>query len=483
MAYGNNTKHDMKQNYSTSRALGWLAPLKLWLSAAIIMSLSGFALAADSPRERLLLDFGWKFHLGDNWGLGEQLEKAGQSYGPAKMNFDDSSWRTLNLPHDWAVELPFDGNANFDHGYKPLGLGFPTNSVGWYRRTFSLPEADRGKRLWLEFDGVYRDCRIFLNGFLLAHHESGYNSFRCDITDTANCGGKNVLAVRVDASQFEGWFYEGAGIYRHVWLEKTSPVAIAPDGIFVYSKFQNNTPEGIAEIHVQTELENALKVSANATVKSQIISPEGTPVAEYAHPADLNPLSGLNVESVIYLCPPGMLVPGPKDATAVVCLPELWSPESPKLYTLVTTVESGGETVDREETVFGIRTVGFDTTNGFLLNGKPYAIKGTCNHQDAAGVGSALPDALQNFRVATLKEMGCNAIRTSHNEPTAELLDACDRLGMLVMDENRRLGSDPQNLGVSRRASPPRPESSERVHLVAVQRGNPSAQRHRRPEF
>ena len=124
------------------------------------------------------------------------------------------------MPHDWAVELPFDVNANFDHGRKPLGPAFPKNSVGWYRRTFSLPEADTGKRLWIEFDGVYRDCRVFMNGYLLAHHESGYNSFRCDITDTANCGGKNVLAVRVDASQFEGWFYEGAGIYRHVWLEK-----------------------------------------------------------------------------------------------------------------------------------------------------------------------------------------------------------------------------------------------------------------------
>ena len=181
-------------------------------------------------------------------------------------------------------------------------------------------------------------------------------------------------------------------------------------------------------------------------VRSQIIDPEGTPIAECAHPAYLNPLSGLNLESMIYLCPPGMPVPSPKNGAAAVCLPELWSPESPKLYKLVTTVESGGETVDCEETVFGIRTVGFDATNGFLLNGKPYVIKGTCNHQDAAGVGSALPDALQNFRIARLKEMGGNAIRTSHNEPTAELLDACDRFGMLVMDENRRLGSDPQNL-------------------------------------
>jgi beta-galactosidase len=173
---------------------------------------------AGVPRERLLMDFGWKFYLGDNWGLAENLAKSGDSSGPARINFNDSNWRTINLPHDWAVELPFDATANYDHGYKPVGPGFPANSVGWYRHAFTLAEADHGKKIWLELDGVYRDCRIFLNGFLLAHHESGYNSFRCDITDAANYGekngGTNVLAVRVDASEFEGWFYEGAGIYR-----------------------------------------------------------------------------------------------------------------------------------------------------------------------------------------------------------------------------------------------------------------------------
>jgi beta-galactosidase len=394
-----------------------------------------FGAKAGVPRERLLMDFGWKFYLGDDWGLAENLAKSGDSSGPARINFNDSNWRTVNLPHDWAVELPFDATANYDHGYKPVGAGFPTNNVGWYRRAFTLAEADRGKRLWLEFDGVYRDCRIFLNGFLLAHHESGYNSFRCDITDAANYGekngGKNILAVRVDASEFEGWFYEGAGIYRHVWLEKTSPVAIAPDGIFVWSMFSNNVPKGQSLIHLQTAVVNMDKETKVANVKWEIISPEGTPIQE----------GGAHETSEI--------MPGEKEEfnrELGINAPELWSPENPKLYKLVTTVESGGQIVDREETEFGIRTVGFDTTNGFLLNGKPYAIKGTCNHQDAAGVGSALPDALQTFRLLKLKEMGCNAIRTSHNEPTAELLDACDRLGLLVMDENRRLGSDPQNL-------------------------------------
>jgi beta-galactosidase len=446
----------MKHNFLFLQTGGWLAALKLWLPVAIVMSLTGFALAADSPRERLSLDVGWKFRLGDNWGFGENLAKAGNSSGPAKMNFNDSNWRTVNLPHDWAVELPFDATANYDHGYKPVGPGFPTNSVGWYRRAFTLTEADRSKRLWLEFDGVYRDCRIFLNGFLLAHHESGYNSFRCDITDAANCGekngGTNVVAVRVDASQFEGWFYEGAGIYRHVWLEKTSPVAIAPDGIFVWSEFETNSLgefriKGPITVCSSAQVKNTLSTNQSATVISELIDQQGKQIAQTEQTIKIPSSSEQKAESTIYFGP--RTWGGPSKGNGFVLVdysPELWSPENPKLYKLITTVEVDSKIVDREETSFGIRTVGFDTTNGFLLNGKPYAIKGTCNHQDAAGVGSALPDALQTFRLLKLKEMGCNAIRTSHNEPTAELLDDCDRLGMLVMDENRRLGSDPQNL-------------------------------------
>jgi beta-galactosidase len=361
--------------------------------------------------------------------LGEELDKAGQSSGPAKANFYDKNWRQVDLPHDWAVELPFDSNANYDHGYKPVGSGYRTNSIGWYRRTFTLTEKDHGKRLWLEFDGVYRDCRVFLNGYLLAHHESGYNGFRCDITEVANCGGENILAVRVDASQFEGWFYEGAGIYRHVWLVKTSPLAIAPDGIFVYSTFDNNVPHGDATIHVQTDLLNAQSNTVDAKLTWEVIGPEEKSLATVDASSKVEAWSDNKFQQ-----------------QTIISSPILWSPESPKLYHLITTVKYGTRIIDRMETDFGIRTLAFDATNGFELNGKPYVIKGTCNHQDHAGVGSALPDALQSYRMKKLKEMGCNAIRTSHNEPTAELLDACDRLGILVMDENRMFGSDDQNL-------------------------------------
>jgi beta-galactosidase len=384
----------------------------------------------EGGRERLLLDFGWKFHLGNEWGFAQNLSKAGTGSGPASMSFSDASWRTVNLPHDWAVELPFDSTADGGHGFKPVGPGFPQTSVAWYRRTFDLPKTDAGKRLWLEFDGVYRDCDVFVNGWFVGHHNSGYDSFRYDITDVANYGGKNMVAVKVDASQFEGWFYEGAGIYRHVWLVKTSPVAIAPDGVFVYSKFKNNVPGDKVDLYVQTRLQNAQTNAATVDLKYQITGPNGKKYTAASK---------------------GTFVAAGSDNTVTrdvlsVSSPELWSPENPELYKLVTTVEDGGKVVDRKETEFGIRTVAFDPDKGFLLNGKPYELKGTCNHQDHAGVGTALPDALQYFRVEKLKEMGCNAIRTSHNAPTPELLDACDHLGMLVMDENRLLGSDAANL-------------------------------------
>jgi beta-galactosidase len=383
---------------------------------------------APVPRERLLMDFGWKFHLGNDWGTGQGLAKAGAGYGPASMDYSDASWRQVQLPHDWAIELPFDPKADGSHGFKALGTAFPQNSVSWYRRTFDLAKPDANRRIWLEFDGVFRDCTVFVNGWFVGHHESGYTSFRYDITDVANFGEKNLVAVRVDATQAEGWFYEGAGIYRHVWLVKTAPVAIAPDGVFVTSSFPKNTPTGPAKVHVQTELHNARPRPVSVVAEWQVLAPDGKVLAQGRKSARV---SGAATTTLQY--------------EGTVNAPELWSPETPELYKLVTTVVEGGQTIDRIETPFGIRTVAFDAQKGFLLNGKPTVIKGTCNHQDHAGVGAAMPDQLQYFRIARLKEMGSNAYRTSHNPPTPELLEACDRLGMLVMDENRLLGSDAAN--------------------------------------
>ncbi|HEY5553065.1 MAG TPA: beta-galactosidase GalA [Opitutaceae bacterium] len=386
--------------------------------------------AANAPRQRLSLDAGWKFHLGDKWPVAARLDKAGASTGPAAAaGFTDVTWRTVDLPHDWAIELPFDKAAEINHGFRAVGPGFEANSIAWYRRAFELPSADEGKRIWLTFDGVYRDATVWVNGWLMRHHEGGYYPFREDITDVVKFGEPNVIAMRVDATKFEGWFYEGAGIYRHVWLEKTAPVAIAPDGIFVYSQFKDNVPAGEAEIHVEAEVLNHLIDAVDTLVDCEVISPGGQSVARFSGSQQVTGESQ-----------------GTLKLQSQVTSPVLWSPESPKLYKLVTTVSVDGKIVDQKETVFGIRTAVFDPEKGFLLNGEPYPIYGTCNHQDHAGVGAAIPDALQEFRIRRLQEFGCNAIRTSHNPPTPELLDACDRLGMLVMNENRLLGSDSENM-------------------------------------
>jgi beta-galactosidase len=385
--------------------------------------------AQGSPREKLLMDGEWKFHLGNEWGTGEDAINLGVSTGPASPKFDDSTWATVNLPHDWAVALPFDRNAPADHGYKPIGSRYPENSVGWYRRTFTLQAQDEGKRIWIEFGGVFRDSRVYVNGCLVGHQARGYSSFRYDITDVVHNGGKNIVAVRVDASQFEGWFYEGAGIYRHVWLVKTAPLAVAPDGTFVYTRFKDNVPEGPAKAVIKTHLANFQANSADAEVDYEIFDPSGASVATSRTTATVPPSGSRDVTQTIS-----------------VAAPVLWSPETPRLYKLVTTIHAVGRLMDRVETEFGIRTFTFDPNKGFLLNGKHYAIKGTADHQDHAGVGSALPDALQYFRVRRLKEMGSNAIRTAHNEPTEELLEACDHLGMLVMDESRVFASDEQDL-------------------------------------
>jgi beta-galactosidase len=393
-------------------------------------------------RERLLADFGWRFHLGHaddpakdfGFGAGRGFDKAGRLFaqgqgGPSRANFDDSQWRTVDLPHDWAVELPFDESAELnDYGYKPLGRNFPATSIGWYRRVFDIPEEDNGRRLAIHFEGVFRNAMVALNGHLLGINFSGYSPFRYDITDLVTYGGRNVLVVRVDATSREGWFYEGAGIYRHVWLDKTSPLHVAHDGTYVRSAV--STATAAATMTVQTEVRNDTDRAASCHVVSAILDEAGKEVASGASPAVSIPAWGQHTFT----------------QEIVVTRPSLWSPDTPHLYRLVTTVEGTSGAVDRNETPFGIRTLRFDPDNGLLLNGTRVALKGTCNHQDHAGVGSAVPDRLQAFRIAKLKEMGSNAYRTAHNPPAPALLDACDRLGMLVLDETRLFSSNDEGL-------------------------------------
>jgi len=408
----------------------FFSDLRALVAAGCALWLAAQPAIAQSPREHLALDAGWKFHLGDDWPDALHRENSGTGSGPAAEQFADGFWRVVNLPHDWAVGLPFDQTADGGHGFKALGRNFATNSVGWYRRAFELPAGDSSKRIWLTFDGVMHDATVWVNGWMVRRHEGGYYPFREDITDVVHFGGHNTISVRVDATGSEGWFYEGAGIYRHVWLDETAPVAIAPDGIFVSSHFTNDRAEGPATIQMRATVLSQQRNAGAVAVDWRIVAPDGKEIPEVAHEtADFATNSELDYG---------------RDVS--IASPLLWSPENPRLYTLVTTVSVADKVVDQRETTFGIRTVGFDATNGFLLNGKPYVIQGTCNHQDHAGVGAAIPDALQEFRVKQLKEFGCNAIRTSHNPPTPELLEVCDRLGMLVMDESRLMGSDSENM-------------------------------------
>jgi beta-galactosidase len=416
--------------------------MQTWLrrgALAAVLALAAAAQSAQAPaaagRERLLMDFGWRFAFGHpydaqkDFGYGTAaffFGKAGYGDGAASASFDDRGWRTLNLPHDWAVELPFDRNTNGNHGSRAVGRNFPQNNVGWYRKTFTVPASDLGRRIGIEFDGVYRDSVVWINGHYLGNEHSGYSSFAYDLTDYLNYGGANTIAVRVDAAVEEGWFYEGAGIYRHVWLTKTAPLHVARYGTFVTTEVAGPS----AAVNARVSIVNEGTAGATFTITQSIVDAAGKPVA-----------AGLPRQATLRAGDTGEF------STVVrVASPKLWSIESPYLHKLVTTIRSGGAVVDRYETTFGVRTVRFDAKEGFFLNGKHVKLKGTNNHQDHAGVGNALPDALQDFRIARLKEMGGNAYRTSHNPPTPELLDACDRLGMVVIDEHRMMGTSPEIL-------------------------------------
>jgi beta-galactosidase len=388
-----------------------------------------------SNRERFLMDFGWRFHLGHandpeqdfDFGGERQFAKVGQFFTPSSASFDDSGWRPVDLPHDWAVELPFENAKSLtQYGSKPLGRAYPETSIGWYRRTFELPASDAGRRVSIEFGGVFRDCIVAVNGHFLGRNLSGYASFRFDFSDVAHYGGKNIVVVRADATENEGWFYEGAGIYRHVWMVKTHPLHVVHLGTSVTSEVRTRE----AALSLLTEVENESSAEQVCQVRSNIVSPNGLVVA--------------STTSEPIRIPPGGCQSFPQQA--IISQPALWSIESPRLYRLATTITADATEVDQYETPFGIRTIRFDPDHGFFLNGSRLELKGTCNHQDHAGVGVALPDRLQSYRIEKLKAMGSNAYRTSHNPPTPELLDACDRLGMLVLDETRMFSSNQEGL-------------------------------------
>ncbi|MFG6432950.1 beta-galactosidase GalA [Roseateles sp. LYH14W] len=402
-----------------------------WLLA--LMLCAGSAAANDGPRQRTRIDDGWRFALGHAHDPAQDFNhstrafffaKAGFGDGPAGADFDDRTWRRLDLPHDWAVELPFSARGSSAHGSKAIGRAFPENSVGWYRRELSIPAAAQGKRIALEFDGVFRDSVVWVNGHYLHREASGYSSFRVDISDYLNYGGRNVVAVRVDATTQEGWWYEGAGIYRHVWLTQTEPLRVGHWGTFVRATVKGNA----ADVAVDTTVRNDGKAAASFTLEHELRDPAGRVVARASVPARR---VGVDASTDVA-------------ATLRVTAPQLWSLETPQLYKLTTHVKSAGRVVDSYDTPFGIRTIRFDANAGFFLNGRHIKLHGVNNHQDHAGIGVALPDAMHEARMKMLKGMGVNAIRSAHHPATPELLDACDRLGILVIDEHRMMGTAPQ---------------------------------------
>nr|WP_314895991.1 beta-galactosidase GalA [uncultured Flavobacterium sp.] len=381
-------------------------------------------------REHISIDRNWQFAFGHpfdtakdfNNGAGyfSYLAKTTYGDGAAATDFDDRSWRKLDLPHDWAVEQGFSKEASYSHGFKNIGRPFPETSVGWYRKKINIPEGDLGRRIHIAFDGVFRNSIVWFNGHYLGTNPSGYLGFEYDVTDYINYGGENSIAVRVDATMEEGWFYEGVGIYRHVWLNKTSPLHVPADGTFVSTKLGKDK----AELASKVSVINEGREPQNFKIIQTVLDAAGKAIAaKTIHNLSLRPMETKEFSTLLS-----------------IANPKLWSVDNPYLHKMVTAIYIGDVLVDTYNTTFGIRTLRFDANEGFFLNEKHLKLKGTNVHQDHAGVGSAMPDALQDFRILTLKSFGSNAYRCSHNPPTPELLDACDRLGMVVIDENRLMG-------------------------------------------
>lgn len=407
-------------------------------------------LFAQNQRERINFDADWQFAFGDasspakDFGCGTEyfnyLTKAASIHneGPYVDKFDASSWKSVDLPHDWVVDLPFEGRASHSHGYKTVGHKYPQTSVGWYRKTFTIPAEDYGKHIWLQFDGIFRDARIWVNGFYLGHEPSGYATQTYDISEYLNYGGENLVCVRADATLEEGWFYEGAGIYRHVWLNKAAKVNVAPSGTFAYCEFAapyvlrgDAGPDlRSASLHIETTVQNMGASTAVYTLKHRLVDASGKEVGSYE--SDRSLIEAKDSHRSLGVIP--------------VENPHLWSCEDPYLYEIVTEVYVGDVLCDEYVTRTGIRHIAFHPDKGFLLNNKVVKLKGVNMHQDHAGVGSAIPDGLQEWRLMQLKKFGCNAYRSSHNPMTPETLDACDRLGILVIEENRLTGVNKEHI-------------------------------------
>lgn len=404
----------------------------LLLMVFLMLTLGGKA--QTSVREAIRLDEGWKFALGHaadpqkDFGCGTEyfnyLTKANSIHneGPYSPKFDDKDWQAVRVPHDWVTTLPYASEASHSHGYKTVGYKYPETSVGWYRKMINIPSEDLGKHISLQFDGIFRNAQVWFNGFWMGVEPSGYATQVYDVTEYVNYGGDNLICVRADATFEEGWFYEGAGIYRDAWLVKTAAVSVAPFGTFVYADLKE--PYASVVVHVETEVNNQSLESQTCEVSQRLLDANGNEVAKCSGTSiSLQPKETLG-------CKQQMTLENP----------HLWSTADPYLYKVETMVKVEGKVIDVYETTTGIRDIAFDADKGFLLNGKQLKLKGVNLHQDHAGVGAAMPEALMAWRIKQLKKIGCNAYRSSHNPMTPALLDICDREGILVIDENRLTG-------------------------------------------
>ena len=399
---------------------------------------------ALSIRTRENFDFSWFFHKGDI--AIKRVIKAGGQAGLTDINvkniakedttidytnfesakiFYPRDWKKVNLPHDWAVEGTFMHDNSL--GNQPAANGFLPTGIGFYRKEFEIPEADKGEKISIEFDGIFRNSTLWVNGHLLGNHQSGYTPSYYDLTDVLRYGneGKNVILVKVDAREYEGWWYEGAGIYRHVWLTKTDRLHVDRFGTYITTPAVSDAE---ATVSIRTILKNEYKIAKTISLVSKIVDKKGHVFDAKTSTQTLSPFSQTEISQ-----------------DGKIMKPMLWSPETPNLYKVLTEVSENDNLIDSYETTFGVRTVEINS-NGVFLNGKLYPVKGTCNHQDFAGIGVALPDKINWYKLKLLKEMGSNGYRCSHHPPTPELLDMCDSMGMLVLNENRYLSSTEEGL-------------------------------------
>ncbi|MES2276392.1 MAG: sugar-binding domain-containing protein [Bacteroidota bacterium] len=367
------------------------------LALLLVIKIS-FGKPIPASRYHFLMDHNWKFTLGD-----KELAK--------NTDFNDNDWRSVDLPHDWSIEGEFDKDAptGGGGGYLPTG-------IGWYRKTFKMPVSAKDKQVSIQFDGIYQNSEVWINGHYLGKRPNGYISFVYDLTPYLKSD-KNIIAVRVDNSQQpNSRWYSGSGIYRHVWLNITNNLHVAQWGTYITTPVA--TPQG-ATIAVKTQVENTVQTTGKATLIADVLDASGKQVSTNRTEFSVSDKGTTDVAMQL-----------------TVQEPALWSLEHPYMYTLRTTIQQGSKTVDEYSQPFGIRNIQYNNTDGFLLNGKRVKMNGVCLHHDAGCVGAAVPIKIWQQRLARLKEMGCNAIRTSHNPPAPEFLDLCDKMGFLVMDES-----------------------------------------------